>query len=304
MIVADFKQAAERLLKRTIRAVRPANARVADLSARIERLEAEKAARCREGIVNAILHASADAYFECVLNGCPVWLPRDTLRTFVHCVQGVVPGPVLLSVEDPHYRWLGSKLRPGQVFLDIGASTGAMTIPMSKHPAGVGKVVAFEPARNANRRLRETLQYNRIVNVEVVDCAVSDRPGTASFSEYGFDETGREPWSPEASAIHSPMIDPSRSQSYEVPVTTIDAFAADRPDAALAKVMKIDVEGFEVHVLEGAAAFLRRVRPHIAIDIHKHPFRPGDTEPPVRELLGAVGYRFEKLRHVLLCTPN
>ena len=303
MIVNDFKRMVKAFLKGPAATDLPAPAPIADPPGTAERLERDRASARKAGMTNAILHASADAYFRCVLNDCPLLLPRDMLRTMVHCIEGDVSGPLRLFVETAHYNWLASKVRGGDVFLDVGAAIGTMALPMAKHPLGVSKVIAFEPALTANRRLREVITYNQIANIEVADFAVSDCPGTASFSEYDFDETGVTPYLPETSAITSSMIDPSRSRSYEVTVTTIDAFLAGRSEAALAKVMKIDVEGFEVHVLEGALNFLRAVKPHIAIDIHSHPFQVGTTEAPVRELLDTVGYRFENRDHVLLCTP-
>lgn len=257
-----------------------------------------------EAIANTVRHAGPDAFFRCELNGTDVLLPRDTIRTMTHCVAPNRAGPLVLRVEDGHCVKMGDRLRPGDTFVDVGAATGATTLPLARRHGGDVRVLAFEPARAANRLLRATLAANHYTNVEVVTAAVSDACGTATFAEYDHDETGATPFLPEASAILSGMIDPARTRTYEVPVTTLDAVFAARPDAARARVVKIDVEGFEVAVLAGAADFLARVRPFVSIDIHKHPFQDGTTEPPVRDALARLGYRFEKAGHVLLCVPD
>jgi hypothetical protein len=90
-------------------------------------------------------------------------------------------------------------------------------------------------------------------------------------------------------------------QTYEVRVVTLDDDALQHCSKPL--VVKIDVEGFEAHVLRGAHRLIRDCRPYLSIDIHTDPFGDGlaTTEAAVIELL--PGYRCERLAHVLLCSP-
>jgi FkbM family methyltransferase len=258
------------------------------------------------GVVETILLSTADSYFRCVLNRTPLLLPRDTMRIYRKCIQGLEDGGITVFAETPHYDWMRARLRPGDVFVDVGAASGTMALPMACQFGGDIKVVAFEPSRAANRLLRATAAANGITNLEVCDAAVADAQGVAAFTEFPQDETGHVPFLPEVSSIATAWTaeTPHATKTYEVPVTTLDRHFNGRPDAASVKVVKIDVEGFEVKVLDGARAFLAAVRPALAIDIHRDPFGPGDTGPGVRRALEPLGFKFEQLGHVLTCIPD
>ena len=70
---------------------------------------------------------------------------------------------------------------------------------------------------------------------------------------------------------------------YEVESTTMDAYISRRDFKKGTKVVKIDVEGWEVHVLRGAGDLVERDRPALSIDIHRAIDGQGDTEGAVRD---------------------
>ncbi|MFO0891963.1 MAG: FkbM family methyltransferase [Isosphaeraceae bacterium] len=222
---------------------------------------------------------------------------------YVQCLHGKPEGPLDLYVETAHLKWMMSHVVEGGSFLDVGAATGTMTAVMAATFGSGVRIAAFEPARKARRLLEQTLERNGLAGVEVLPNAVSNSEGVVRFSEYGYDEAGGNPWLPDASAIHSQLIDDSRAESYDVETTTLDAFCSARGLQRNPTVAKIDVEGFEVHVLEGSLALIAAARPWFSIDIHKDPFGDGTTEPKVRALLGRYGYRFETMGHVLVASP-
>jgi FkbM family methyltransferase len=254
-------------------------------------------------IVHLVRASESGAYFNVVLNGASVWLPGDTLRTMAHCVH-IRPedGAVILLVETAHLTWMMERLKGGGTFLDVGASTGATTLPVAKRFGSSVSIVAFEPAQRARRLLIETLIRNRL-EAEVKATAVSDRVGDAEFCELPFDDTGNVPWQPEGSSLFTEGVAALAEGTYTVPVTTLDAELSTR-DFARPVVAKIDVEGFEVHVLRGAARFLAEQRPHLSIDIHRAPFGNGETtEAACRAFLQPRGYHFKGMGHALLCSP-
>jgi len=254
--------------------------------------------------INTVMQSSEEAFFRTIFNGVEVFLPRDTVRTQFQCLQGKSEGPLFIEVEENHRKWMMSHIVEGGVFLDVGSATGAMTIPMLATFGSSIQIVAFEPARRARRLLELTLARNGLAGVEIVPKAVSNYVGEATFSEYGFDETGVCPWLPEGSAIDSRVIEEGRVTKYDVEVTTLDTFCSDRCLLNRPTVIKIDVEGFEALVLEGSSALISSTRPWLSIDIHRDPFGEGTTDAKVRALLSPHGYTFERMAHVMVASPE
>jgi FkbM family methyltransferase len=242
------------------------------------------------------------AFLRVILNREEMWLPRDTLRTMVHCLHLDASGRLLLFVETSHLDWMMDRLAPGGCLVDVGAATGAIALPIARRFGSTVRIIAFEPARAALGLLTATLARNGIDWLEVRQRAVSDATGTAPFLEFPQDETGTTPFLPEVSALQVGESTDPRQERYDVSVTTLDQeFDNDLPSAPV--VVKIDVEGFETKVLAGASEFLARVRPALAIDIHRDPFGEGTTEPAVRALLEPAGYDCAMMGHVLVCSP-
>ncbi|WP_082441885.1 FkbM family methyltransferase [Sphingomonas sp. Leaf33] len=119
-------------------------------------------------------------------------------------------------------------LRSDSVVIDVGANVGCTVAIFS---AKAGHVHAFEPAHRALR----LLESNKWPNVSIYPFAVSNYNGTTTFAE-------------------SNDLDISRisETGITVPVRTLDSFAI------AADVIKVDVEGFEPQVFEGAAETLKR----------------------------------------------
>lgn len=264
--------------------------------------QAVAAKAVRRAVAAMLKSAEQFAWFQVHFNGYDCWLPAGTLRTMSHCYQLGTAGLPQLLVETEHLNWMISKLAPGGTFLDVGAATGATTLPIAMKFGSKVAVSAFEPANTARELLVNTLRRNRVEHVEVFDCAVSNFTGNAEFMQYGYDETDQTPFLPEASRLTATSNDTGGSK-YSVPVISLDS----RIDAIKGSptVIKIDVEGFECLVLDGAQSILRMHRPYLSIDIHQDPFDPTQmTEGNVRAILERFGYTFEKNGHVLLCTPK
>src|SRR5579863_6738453 len=66
-------------------------------------------------------------------------------------------------------------LRPGSVFLDVGANIGEVALFAAKRVESQGLVLAFEPVAKTAERLRRNLARNNLRNVEVIEMGVSDQ---------------------------------------------------------------------------------------------------------------------------------
>ena len=155
--------------------------------------------------------------------------------------------------EPRETRLLGELLHPGDTFIDVGAHIGWFTTAAARCVGGAGKVIACEPYPSNASMLKVNLAENRYTNVRVIEAALGDRPGTLILAKAGGNSTGVT------------ALDWAWDGRVEVPVTTLDDVAADLDTIAL---LKIDVEGWEAHVLQGAARTLARTA-HVLIEINR-----------------------------------
>jgi FkbM family methyltransferase len=118
--------------------------------------------------------SSRDAFFEVDLNCTVLRIPRDSLRTMTHRVEIDPAGSLLLRIEMPQVQWVMERLAPGTVFLDVGAASGAICLPIAKRQGKTVRIVAFEPSNSARDRLVRTIVANSLDWVEVRRAAVSD----------------------------------------------------------------------------------------------------------------------------------
>ena len=143
-------------------------------------------------------------------------------------------------------------LKPGDVAIDVGANIGALTIPMAKLVEPNGLIYAFE-ASEANLGLlnRNIIQNQCDDLVLPIPCAASDHKGTLKVDKQ--------------SALHAYCRPDINEGEFEVDCTTIDALELKR-----CKLIKIDVDGHELEVLNGAKETIARCRPIIYIENEIH----------------------------------
>ena len=146
-----------------------------------------------------------------------------------------------------------ARLGPGGVFVDVGCSEGDFALIAARIVGPGGRVVAFEPDPGNVGVIRDNVALNGFAWVEVHPIALSDRDGEAELFRSS------------VSGWHSllPGLEHRDRDVITVPVARLDSFALDRLD-----MIKIDVEGAEVAVLEGARDSIARHRPVILLDTH------------------------------------
>ncbi|MBV9343647.1 MAG: FkbM family methyltransferase [Gammaproteobacteria bacterium] len=141
------------------------------------------------------------------------------------------------------------RLGPGDVAIDAGANIGWYSLLLDRLAEPGASVYAFEPEPATFALLQVNLARNRATHVEPVPAALGAAAGRALLRRYKDSNNGR----------HSLLAAESGAGSVEVPVLTLDSFWEQRGLAARPlRVLKIDVEGFEYFVLQGARALLPR----------------------------------------------
>jgi len=159
------------------------------------------------------------------------------------------------SVQEAMLRHLGK----GGVLYDIGANVGFFAL-LGAHLAGLaeGRVYAFEPTPDNAAEIRANVALNGLPNVEVVEKAVGAAAGTGRLQV-----VDDQSWSKLVETGEHPFTE----RVIDVDVAAVDDLVAAgglRPPT----VVKIDVEGFELPVLEGMRTTLAAHRPVVICELH------------------------------------
>lgn len=181
-------------------------------------------------------------------------------------------------------------VRPGDTVLDIGANIGAHTLHLARLVGDSGRVIAFEPTDFAINKLRTNLRANPSLEPRVVvhqgflvaDSAATLVPAIASS------------W-PVDGTVPDDLLMASRAMgSSGASAMSLDSVmaAAGEPDVRL---IKMDVDGHELEVLEGARGLLRSRHPIIVMELAPYVFHPPEKFDAMVNLLTEYGYVFEPL---------
>ncbi|WP_318306639.1 FkbM family methyltransferase [Amycolatopsis solani] len=165
---------------------------------------------------------------------------------------------------------LAEALRPGGLFLDVGANIGWFTLMLAAHRPSA-RVWAFEPLPATADRLAANVRRAGRDNVRVVRAAAGRATGTVPFT----------------STVDSAFAHRAEGAGPSVvcPVTTVDD-EWDRAGQPRVDAVKVDVEGAEPDVLRGAERVLRRDHPVLLVET------PGAAAvSAVEAVLAPWGYR-------------
>jgi FkbM family methyltransferase len=150
----------------------------------------------------------------------------------------------------------------GVVAVDCGANFGGLTVEWAKRMAGWGRVIAFEAQERLFYALAGNIAVNNCFNARAIHAAVGGQTGTLRVPVPDYLSPGSfgslEMRASARNEFIGQTIDYSDEATMEIPMTTIDALGLSRLD-----LLKIDVEGMEPEVLDGAAAALAASRPII-----------------------------------------
>lgn len=161
-----------------------------------------------------------------------------------------------------------SSLPNGSVFWDIGANVGYFSVEIAARNPSIS-VVAFEPHTALAKTITASAELNGLQNLQVVEALVGDHCGLASFY--------LAPASIHASAVADsgrPCIDTTQK-----PMVTLDSLDLPPPS-----FIKMDVEGSEHLVLDGARETIAKHRPNIFLEYTTE----DDPEGRIRQRLEAI----------------
>lgn len=175
-------------------------------------------------------------------------------------VVRILPEYRYMTWNEDEYRAFKSALRPGATALDIGANVGCYAVLLGQLVAPGGRVFAFEPSPAAYEGLVRHISLNRLEGTVIpIRAAVADSEGTGTLVASG--ATGAD----RLAAIG----EPGPGTRHDVPLMTVDRFCGGqgiRPD-----LIKVDVEGAELAVLQGARGTIETAGGALALFVELHP---------------------------------
>lgn len=152
-----------------------------------------------------------------------------------------------------------ARLRAGDVCLDVGAHIGYYTLLASRLVGTRGHVYAFEPSPGVYSALRANLALNDAANVTAHNVAAGEAEGTAVLREAPGGNSGNSSVSP--CFLESPHAAPAEEYTgVEVQVRTVESLVP--PDeVGRVRMIKVDVEGYEIEALRGLESILAACGP-------------------------------------------
>ena len=181
--------------------------------------------------------------------------------------------------------FIDAHLKPGDLFIDVGAHWGIMSLQAATRWPGQVAVIACEPDANNLTQLKTWVNRNGLGSqIEIIPGAISDRPGQGTLL-------------PESTMGYKLV----RQEGGEITVRSVDAILAERPALASRRVVvKIDVEGSEVDVIDGMKELLASGRVAAVIWEKGHDYDGSEGAPKIEAIrarmaaYGFTAWRFGK----------
>jgi len=168
---------------------------------------------------------------------------------------------------------LAAYLRPGDVYVDVGANVGTHTLAAARCVGPNGRVYSFEPHPSIYKCLVANIALNKAQWVRAFNVACADLDGVLGFTDVGADDENEV-------ALSGPQI--------MVPARCLDS--ALPPDEGTVAMLKIDAEGFELRVLAGAKRVLNSTDCVFYESCDAHFARYGYTSRDVIAFLDGSGF--------------
>ncbi len=143
-------------------------------------------------------------------------------------------------------------LAPGDIAIEVGANIGAHTVYLAQLVGPTGRVYAFEPQRVVFQLLCANIALNEAFNVRSFQAGAGAQAGCLNVPDVNYHAAG-------SNFGGVSFLEPVEGEA--VPLITLDSLSLPS-----LRLLKIDVEGMEAQVLEGARGLIRRHRPVLYVE--------------------------------------
>jgi FkbM family methyltransferase len=171
-------------------------------------------------------------------------------------------------------------LKPGSTFVDIGANIGYFSLMASRLVGEKGMVFSFEPSRRALEILLKHIRINRCSNIVVISTGIGEQNSLGHLRLATPNNIGASSFREKLSAVGEELT----------AVVSLDKLFDGMeitPD-----LIKIDVEGYELHALRGMTQLLRRCSPTVICEVTEDFLSDlGASATQICDLVEGLGYR-------------
>ncbi len=187
-------------------------------------------------------------------------------------------------------------VNPDDYVLDIGANIGYFTAILAECVGGKGKVYSVEGLPYLCNLLRKAKRFNTWKMVTVCPYVLSNAFGTVNFLVNSVNPGGSCIVSEEEALYHKKI---RRQSIVEMPTTTLDELMLNYYAVPRIDFIKMDVEGAEASILQGAQNVLARFRPKMTLEFSPQRYRDQGIDPVamLQELVNR-GYHFETVQNL------
>jgi FkbM family methyltransferase len=184
----------------------------------------------------------------------------------------------LIGIYEFHVQQvLSEHLSQGDIFYDVGANNGYLSLLASRLVGKGGKVFAFEPFPDNISAIQRVIQQNALSNCHLIPQAVADKSDTMTLY---VDRSGN--------AATPSLMGGSDANTHLIQTTTLDDFIDSYP---IPRFVKMDIEGAEALALRGAERLIAQASSLTwLIEIHS-----AEADNVVKEIFNTFAYRFKEV---------
>lgn len=228
-----------------------------------------------------------------------VWLNKEDIAIYT-TADNYIEWSILSTgtYEDEIGKLIKISLTAGDTAIDIGGNIGLQSLRMSACVGATGKVFVFEPLNYLQEKFQKNMSLNKANNVTLFPFALSDQQNELDLA------INKNQWNQGTFSLNS---NTTGNDKQRVVVKVAD----DMPEIQSANnisLIKIDVEGFEYHVLRGLKQTLQKHKPRIIFEYDTNYWaQTGQSITDCYEFLLSLNYSLYQISVVscqLINSPN
>jgi len=185
---------------------------------------------------------------------------NDCLLTLIPNDKGISERLLLFNAHEPLVtKLLTRELKEGMTCLEVGANIGYYATLESKIVGDEGKIIAIEPSPRNFHYLKINLELQKRSNYQVHNFACGNQEGEMNFLVS--DKSNR------CMVIKDGDEIPSDLKVIKIPIKKLDEFLKEKEIGKI-DFLRMDVEGYEMNIIEGAKKLLTKFKPIMLVEVH------------------------------------